>query len=49
MGATNFHYTNASTVYVVYDRYYDEEYEKEIYKDWREMKCDIQCIGEEYD
>lgn len=49
MGATNFHYTNASTLYVVYDRYYDEEYEKEIYKDWSEMKCDIQCMGEEYD
>ena len=47
MGTVNFHTNNASSIYVVYDRYYDEEDRHEVYRDWREIEQDIQCMGEQ--
>lgn len=43
MGAANFHTVNVGNIYVVYDRWYNEEDGHEALIEWSEIKENIQC------
>lgn len=45
MGTANFHAKNANDMYVIYDRYFDEDDGHEVYRDWRDIKEDVTEYG----
>ena len=45
MGAANFHKANADSLYVILDRWYDDDEEKYIYREWDELNEEIINLG----